>query len=846
MKKRLPLLFLVASAACLPPIDTDVDGGGLGPINVGPDGGIFVRGGAVLDIPKGALSSNVSITLAIIDTGIPDIAGRARIGLGYRFSPASITFKLPVHLVIPYLETRVPEGVEAKTFDLRIQNAKETPVALAGSRKIDVAPAVEAQTEKLGTFWATSAATADVASLTLSPEDAFLRVGETQAYTSVAKNSEGTQLNLDAGYSVAPARVGMMDGGVLTALSPGMARVKVQVGARTASVWARVIGDTQGPTLFEHDNPFPTGNDLWGGTSLPLGLGTVFVGGNGTILVNAQGTWRRAASAVGLTLKGIGGTNENNIAAVGSTGFGGAVIELSGSASPKVTPFDGVEPRAFWYDGTYGMAVGVGNDVIVRRDAGWVKEYSPSIETLLHVVGDGTGAFVTVGSRGSIYRYDPNMKAWNSLYQTQLSTLLVAATLTDAQGQSAWAVGGNKLWRFAQGAWAATNLPDSPQLTEVTVLGAASDKLIVGGRTGKVGQAWVVDIGAIADGGLADGGFAPITFASSLRVPQVPRGYIPKTSTSGFLVGDVGAVYAYDTGVLTEVSRGFLGNVAGVARVSDDVFAAVNECVDVDCKTRSGVVMHRLDAGVWEPLGSPQPFSGPLVSMAAQSSTSVIAVASTGVFSWDGTGWKSVPLTSGITASRITQVARCGSAYAAVGKVGLVLRGGTGLLGLQPSPSTLDLHAVHCPTSEVVWVAGNTLVAERASANAPSWSVKQTEGVTQGNWRAVWSPGLNEGFAFGDARFGVLWTGEELASTDSLGGVYVDIINAAYGSKPDNLYLVGRLQLPAPIGIGLRFDGAYFRPFDTGAERNVVSIDGVGDTDIWLGTEAGGVLKATK
>lgn len=76
------VLVLIVLAGC-PRVDTGEDGG-VGPINVTPEGGLFVRAGYAIDIPKGAVSEAVQITVTIIDTGIPEVMGRKRVSFGYR------------------------------------------------------------------------------------------------------------------------------------------------------------------------------------------------------------------------------------------------------------------------------------------------------------------------------------------------------------------------------------------------------------------------------------------------------------------------------------------------------------------------------------------------------------------------------------------------------------------------------------------------------------------------------------------------------------------------------------------------------------------------------------------
>src|SRR6185369_1890651 len=97
------------------------------------------------------------------------------------------------------------------------------------------------------------------------------------------------------------------------------ATVTVRAGSQSASAEVHVKGSTVGPSTFVHENPFPTGNDLWGGTVGPLG--TAFVGANGTVLIrDGAGAYTRAFSSPALTLKGIAGTTLQNAVAIGSFG----------------------------------------------------------------------------------------------------------------------------------------------------------------------------------------------------------------------------------------------------------------------------------------------------------------------------------------------------------------------------------------------------------------------------------------------------------------------------------------------------------------------------------------------
>src|SRR5207237_246817 len=124
-----------------------------------------------------------------------------------------------------------------------------------------------------------------------------------------------------------------------------------------------VQGTAVGPSTYVHENPFPTGNDLWGGLVLPGTLGSLFVGANGTVLGrDMSAMWTRLYSSPGLTLKAVGATTQTNLVAVGSLGTAGVLVEMQGTGAPKVTTYTTVDPHFMWYDGTNGMAVGTGTE----------------------------------------------------------------------------------------------------------------------------------------------------------------------------------------------------------------------------------------------------------------------------------------------------------------------------------------------------------------------------------------------------------------------------------------------------------------------------------------------------
>lgn len=854
---RIAWLFavLLFTLTGCPNIDTGADGGD-GEIVAGPEGGIFIRNGFAMDIPKGALSEETHIFVTIIDTGIPDVPMRTRISYGFRFSPKSLKFASPVKLYLPWLDDRVPLAVDPGTFDMRRNVDTEAYAQLPGTKTtLDPFKAVEAQTDKLGLFWVTSPTDPNVDRLEIEPAEVTLRVGDTQQYTARVVSPTGETIDAPVSWAVVPPRAASIDqNGLLTAKDPGTVTVTARAGMQAANAKAYVLGSTVGPSTYVHDNPFPTGNDLHTGMLAPLGLGTVFAGANGTVLArDSMDRWTRLFSTPGLVLKGIAGTTADDAVAVGQTATGsGALLEFKGtSAAPalKVFPPTSISDLdALWFDGTHGMGVGTGNDLVIYRNGAWETEYHPSFEALLSVIGDGAGRFVVVGDLGSLYQWDPARLVWDSLYDQRLAVKLEAAALVGFSPAEAWAVGGDKLWHFSNGAWVAESLP-AVRFDQVTAVGAFDHRVVVAGKlrvqadAGLPASLGEVLVRAEADPG--DGGVPVAQWSAfSLRGPQVPRGVFgdgPQGST-GYVVGDLGSVWEWNatTQGFEERSKGFYGDVADLAVTQGDVIAAVNECVDLRCQARTGVVMHPGSTGVWEPLGTFPTTSEKVLAVAAKSPTEVLATTESSAFRWDGASWTSVPVSN--QAGSILDLKYCGDAVWGVGVNGAIYTGTTTLLRAFISLTSSPLTSVMCPSDTEVWVAGDQILAGRV--NNGSFTPRSDDHITQGAWKAVWSPGDGEAYAFGDAYYGVYWDTALLNLVDSTGPVRIDVANGMWGSSIDNLYMVGLASLPAPFGFAIRFDGAQWSLVDSGAQRTATCIDGRSKDVIWIGTEGGGVLRA--
>jgi hypothetical protein len=82
-----------------------------------------------------------------------------------------------------------------------------------------------------------------------------------------------------------------------------------------------------------------------------------------------------------MNLRGVGGTTLTDAVAIGQVNGGGVLVEFKGANAPALRVFPPTqisELNFLWFDGTHGMGVGVGNEVVIRRDGGWTTEYHPS------------------------------------------------------------------------------------------------------------------------------------------------------------------------------------------------------------------------------------------------------------------------------------------------------------------------------------------------------------------------------------------------------------------------------------------------------------------------------------
>ncbi|MGV3620153.1 MAG: Ig-like domain-containing protein [Archangium sp.] len=844
----LPLALVFC--ACPPPIDLPDGGDGVIVVPAG-EGVIAIRSACSLNVPAGAFAEETRIFLTAVDNDIPEVPMRKRVSRGCKMQPTTLKPSAPLTIIMTWDAGMVPPGVDTGTFDLRRQFSGEAYTALPG---VTVVPAmaelparIEAKTDKPGTFWVTSPSEPNIARVELTPEEVQLMVGQTQQFSGRVVSPTGDTIDAPITWTISPPRVGSIDDtGLVTALDPGIATVTASAGMQSASAKVYVQGNPTGPVTFSHQNPFPTGNDLYAAAITPLG--TVYAGDNGTVLLeNAMSAWSRVGSIPSVTLKAVGGTTLENAVAVGQTNGLGILVEFHGAQPPTFRTFGPTQISDLthlWFDGTHGMGVGIGNELVIYRNGMWTTEYHPSFEALLSVIGDGAGGFTVVGDLGSIYRWDPTRKVWDSVFENRLSVKLEAGKLVDFATGEAWAVGANRLWHFVGTGWVSEALPATPALLRGTAVE------VIEGNVTVAGELKMPTMGLLPNGrGLilqrvneapTDGGMAGITWRSTImRGQQIPQG-ITASGTEAVVVGTFGAVWRWNstTATFTETSKGFQGDVADLAVTDTDVFAAVNECDDVRCLFRRGMVMHQGMNG-WEALGG-LPITTPVFAIAARANNEVIVSTTSSVWVWSGSSWTTVPV--GSSAGAVLDMRWCGTDLWAVGDSGGVYRGNSTLLNSMGNVGSNPLYAIHCGTDGEIWVAGTQTMANRP-ANG-QWTQRVSSDVTHADWRSVWSPGAGEGFAFGDAQYGVYWDTATLLEQRNTGQIGIDVATAMWGTKIDNLYMTGISNLPGIFGFMMRFDGISWQLVDSGAHRRGTAIIGRSDTELWTGTEGGGVLKS--
>lgn len=848
----LPLCLLIAACPAVDPGVLDD-----GPINVGADGGRFVREGVVIEIPEGAVASLSQLTVTKVNGGIPDVEGRVRISEGWRIDPQALIFKKPITVGVQYLESMVPSTeIDPAEFDLRRKDAVTGQPVLHGEGGTDTEfKYVTGKTDRLGLFWATSPLPPGATTVSVDPPEAFLQIGGTQAFTAVVKDETGAVMNdVELIWEVYPPRAASIDpSGTVTALAPGIVTVVGRSGAAKGTARVLIPGAPSGSVTFQHENPFPTGEDLWAGTL--FGGEPLVAGGNSTVLQRADdGSWARLFSSAGVLFRTVARAGDTLVGA-GSFSTSGVLFEQSPSGL-KTASLGDFSPRAIWFDGTHGMVAGFGNDILVRRNGEWVEDGSPTFETVLSVQGDGTGSFVAMGDLGSIFRYDPGTQSWSPVSEDRLPVLLSAAVVLDHTGTEAWAASIAELLHFKDGAWTESTIPTTPSISEVTALGVARGKVYVATRNQTSATIRTYDPVVAAGGG---NGW---TSSYTVRAPQVIRS-IFGDANQAFAVGDLGAIYEFDTaaGNWRERSKGFYDDVTGVSAASDITVVAKRICLNADCSFSDAEVLYRNASGEWLTLGASQPFNSEILALYAVSSTEVYAGGRGFLYRWNGASWTAFS-SSEIGSRFVADLTRCGDTLVVVGyeevPVGLAVelqgRWWTGTDALTARPTLLvdgtakpPLTSVSCSSKDSVIIAGSNALFEnsipRTNVDDPLTTDVNEGSFQNAAWTHVWSPAASEAYAFGGTYYGAMWNGYNLAPLQ-FPAIQAESVGGLWGTSVDNLYAVGLTVEPNRFGYAMRFNGVAWDWIDLGSMRRPLGIDGRTPVDSYVVTEKGGILRS--
>ena len=158
-------LLVCWASACLQPVTETA--------TIGPAGGSVGTGGALLAIPQGALSSEVNITLRVVDAVAPP-SGTVAVGGSVLLTPEGLRFAVPAMLELPL--TREPQDISIAT-------------APAGTQFFGFLPAEH------------------------SSMKARARISHFSVFIPVTPEDGGTDGGWDSGSDGGPADAGAVDGG---------------------------------------------------------------------------------------------------------------------------------------------------------------------------------------------------------------------------------------------------------------------------------------------------------------------------------------------------------------------------------------------------------------------------------------------------------------------------------------------------------------------------------------------------------------------------------------------------------------------------------------------------------
>jgi hypothetical protein len=190
--------------------------------NITPAGGtLSLAGGAVkLDVPAGAVDSNMTITATLMPTPppAPTLVG----GIAYAFTPDGIVFHHPVAVTISYQGAVLPTGV--RETELGVYKVVGSGWQSFGGTVDTVAKTLVASIPGFSTYGILGA---PVASVTVAPPSATLLANGTVQLTATPKAANATALpaRVVTWNSSAPGVATVSASGLVTAVALGSATI---------------------------------------------------------------------------------------------------------------------------------------------------------------------------------------------------------------------------------------------------------------------------------------------------------------------------------------------------------------------------------------------------------------------------------------------------------------------------------------------------------------------------------------------------------------------------------------------------------------------------------------------
>ena len=790
--------------------------------------------GFTLVIPPGALSQDVPFVLqTVASPDLPQITGRVRISEDCGVVPV-VPLAKPAKVTLTYDPKKIPATVSEQDADMRVATSNHKQVRLQDLQVDTAAHQVTATTTATGDFFDTAPQGPQPAGIELTPAaPVALEPGATQQYSAVVRDDTGQPDPVPVAWSVDVARVASIDdGGLLTAIEPGIATVTATAGEATAAVQVYVISTQPSPPGFDWENPRPQGNDIHG---LSFVEGQLLIAAdNGTVLAQLpDGGFDRLLSSRGLDLAGAaegggraGAAGTLDIVQQGVELIAGVLVPLEPGQAPQSVAATDLSARAVYGDDAGIIAVGAGNDAFLLRngdpaDAGWVALETPVSEALLTVDADPTGGRRVVGARGQVYRQDD--LDWFPIWDQPLGTLFSFAVVDghDAYGIDA----ANALRHFVEGqGWQPDSTPPGVTLDHVSLLGRLNESLaLAGADTALAPHLW-----------LREG-------ATWSEVPGVaPRDELFAAAADGeaaYVGGSNGALYAVGDGGLSPLRKGLVEDVSALAVADDGSAYAVtsNGCADSVCAEPSGHLLVRGADGSWQ---SAYEAAGSLYAVAARSAGDVFFGGDFG-FAWHFDGTTATPLTTSATGA-IRAMRVCGGDVWMASDDGTVAKfDGASTFVTKGSLGTAAW-ALDCSSASDVWVAGDYAVEHY---DGSTWSSPNRE-VNDQPWRAiaatsdeVWVTGETGYLLHGD-RVANHWEAVQNPAGLQLHGGY-----GLWQSGPGDLYLVGSQQRPREAVL-LRYNGATWTALDPGTDHELFAVAGNAPGQFFIGGRGGAVLKA--